>query len=318
VQGLTVGTGNGADNQSTVFGNNCLIARTTAVATTAFGNGVLDAITSGDSNTGFGNTALGSCTIGTGNVAVGQALTSLISGLTNTAVGSLALGAATGNDNSALGSRSILNLVAGISNTAVGANAGDSQLSGNNNGFFGFGSYADSTSGDNQFNYGNGSVTSHKFRNGDVVLGAGNVVVASAKGIDFSATANSSGNLQTSELLADYEEGTWVPTDTSGAGLAITGTACKYTKIGRAVTIQGIINYPATASTAAGRFSGIPFAFTGIAPMNISYIGAGGSTVFYLIGGGAGDLEFYGNAGNGITNATLSTLSIYFFGTYYI
>ena len=144
-----------------------------------------------------------------------------------------------------------------------------------------------------------------------------NVVMASAKGIDFSATANSSGTM-TSELLADYEEGTWVPTDTSGAGLAITGTACKYTKIGRAVTIQGTITYPTTASTAAGRFSGIPFAFPDIANMSISYIGSGGSTVFYLIGSAVGDLEFYGNTSNGITNATLSTLSIRFFGTYYI
>ena len=143
-----------------------------------------------------------------------------------------------------------------------------------------------------------------------------NVVMASAKGIDFSAASNA--GTMTSELLNDYEEGTWVPTDSSGAGLAITGTACKYTKIGRAVTIQGIINYPATASTAAGRFSGIPFAFPDIANMSISYIGSGGSTVSYLIGSAAGDLEFYGLSGTSIQNATLSTLSIRFFGTYYI
>ena len=142
-----------------------------------------------------------------------------------------------------------------------------------------------------------------------------NVVMASAKGIDFSATANSSGTM-TSELLNDYEEGTWVPVDTSGASLAITGTACRYTKIGRAVTIQGIVNYPATADTSAGRFTGLPFAFPDIANMCISYIGAGGSTVAYLIGSAAGDLEFYALSGNSIQNAILSGLSIRFFGTY--
>ena len=144
-----------------------------------------------------------------------------------------------------------------------------------------------------------------------------NVVMASAKGIDFSATGNSSGTM-TSELLNDYEEGTWVPTDASGAGLAITSSACRYTKIGRAVTIQGTITYPTTANTTASRIAGIPFAFSDIAPMNISYIGSGGSTVFYFMGFGSNELEFYGNAANGITNATLSTLSIRFFGTYYI
>ena len=142
-----------------------------------------------------------------------------------------------------------------------------------------------------------------------------NVVMASAKGIDFTATANSSGTM-TSELLNDYEEGTWVPVDTSGASLAITGTACRYTKIGRAVTIQGIVNYPATADTSAGRFTGLPFAFPDYANMCISYIGAGGSTVAYLIGSAAGDLEFYALSGGSIQNAILSGLSIRFFGTY--
>ena len=143
-----------------------------------------------------------------------------------------------------------------------------------------------------------------------------NVVMASAKGIDFSATAGA--GTMTSELLNDYEEGTWVPTDASGASLAITGSAFRYTKIGRAVTIQGTITYPTTADTTAGRIGGIPFAFSDICPMSISYIGAGGSTVSYFIGFGSNELEFAANSGSGIQNATLSGLSIRFFGTYYI
>jgi len=42
---------------------------------------------------------------------------------------------------------------------------------------------------------------------GNLNIGTGNLIVASGKGIDFSATSGSG----TSELLDDYEEGTWTP-----------------------------------------------------------------------------------------------------------
>jgi len=66
-----------------------------------------------------------------------------------------------------------------------------------------------------------------------------NVVIAtSGKGIDFSATAGTG----TSELLADYEEGTWTPSQ--GAGLTVVGTFSSsgtYTKIGRTVILNGFV-----------------------------------------------------------------------------
>ena len=44
---------------------------------------------------------------------------------------------------------------------------------------------------------------------GDVTLSTGNLVIGtSGNGIDFSATPGTG----TSELLSDYEEGTWTPT----------------------------------------------------------------------------------------------------------
>jgi hypothetical protein len=61
-----------------------------------------------------------------------------------------------------------------------------------------------------------------------------NIVVVSGKGIDFSATDGTG----TSELLADYEEGTWTPNQ--GAALVVVGTFSstgRYTKIGRNVTV---------------------------------------------------------------------------------
>ena len=142
-----------------------------------------------------------------------------------------------------------------------------------------------------------------------------NVVMASAKGIDFSATADSSGTM-TSELLNDYEEGTWVPTDISGAGLVFTVSNCKYTKIGRAVTIQGVITYPSTVNTTASKFGGLPFAFVGIAPFSIcSSNNAADVAYLYAVSGGP---QFENSAGYSTTNVMLSGKQVYFFGTYMI
>jgi hypothetical protein len=69
---------------------------------------------------------------------------------------------------------------------------------------------------------------------GDVTLSTGNLVIGtSGKGIDFSATSGAG----TSELLADYEEGTWTPVITAGVGSFTSYTSQGiYTKVGRIVT----------------------------------------------------------------------------------
>lgn len=71
---------------------------------------------------------------------------------------------------------------------------------------------------------------------------AGNLAfVNSGNGIDFSATAGTG----TSELLADYEEGTWTPTITSSGGAITSYTSSgTYTKVGRLVNIN--VNFTIT------------------------------------------------------------------------
>ena len=74
-------------------------------------------------------------------------------------------------------------------------------------------------------------------RTGDQTIVDGNLVIGtSGKGIDFSATSGTG----TSELLNDYEEGTWTPNQ--GSGLTVVGTFASsgtYTKIGRLVIVRG-------------------------------------------------------------------------------
>jgi hypothetical protein len=70
-----------------------------------------------------------------------------------------------------------------------------------------------------------------------VTASTGNFIVGTAgQGIDFSATPGAAG--ATSELLDDYEEGTWTPTLVSDGGSITNGTNYGfYTKIGRQVTL---------------------------------------------------------------------------------
>ena len=99
---------------------------------------------------------------------------------------------------------------------------------------------------------------------GDVTLSTGNLVIGtSGKGIDFSVTSSGSGTM-TSELLADYEEGTWTPTlvgGTTAGTYSIATTSAYYTKIGRQVTVTARMVVTVTvAGTGAAIFSGLPFA----------------------------------------------------------
>ena len=84
------------------------------------------------------------------------------------------------------------------------------------------------------------------------------VIGTSGKGIDFSATPGTG----TSELLADYEEGTWTATmvpSTSGT-ITLSNNGGTYTKIGRTVTINAALKV-ASVSSPVGYFTinGLPF-----------------------------------------------------------
>jgi hypothetical protein len=87
----------------------------------------------------------------------------------------------------------------------------------------------------------------------------GNAVFASGNGIDFSATAGTG----TSELLDDYEEGTWTPefVDSAGANncAAANGSnGAYYTKIGNQVTCS--FRWNKSGGTAVGAYlDGLPF-----------------------------------------------------------
>jgi hypothetical protein len=94
---------------------------------------------------------------------------------------------------------------------------------------------------------------------GDQTLSTGNLVIGtSGKGIDFSATPGTG----TSELLADYEEGSWTPTlIASGGGASTTQFTGRYTKIGNVVYFNAYMNDDASNNFGSGSlsFGGLPY-----------------------------------------------------------
>jgi hypothetical protein len=100
-------------------------------------------------------------------------------------------------------------------------------------------------------------------------FGVGTAVPSSGAGIAFPATQNPSSDANT---LDDYEEGTWTPTDTSGAGLTFSVNSASYTKIGRMVFVNTYLTYPSTSNGTTAQIGGLP------------YQSQGGSNYSYIIG----------------------------------
>jgi hypothetical protein len=143
---------------------------------------------------------------------------------------------------------------------------------------------------------------------GDVTVSTGNVVIGtSGKGIDFSATPGTG----TSELFADYEEGTCTISLTATTSGTITLNASfetfNYTKIGRQVTVTGYLSVSSVSSPVGALvLNGLPYTSIagdarrsslavlpgGFAATAVSYIGgfvnsAATTVTFYKYSAGA-------------------------------
>ena len=140
----------------------------------------------------------------------------------------------------------------------------------------------------------------------NATLTNGNVILStSGTGIDFSATASGSGTM-TSELLNDYEEGTFTATLTGGTTnptVPVTTTA-RYTKVGRLVTVQiEFVNVSTVGASGTLGISGLPFvnssrASTGIATLYNLATFTGSPIVF--LDSSVSVLAFYGLVSNSI------------------
>jgi len=201
MQATTTGDGN------TIVGAYSFIVNTTGRLNTAIGTATLNSNITGNNNIAIGRTALYKNSSGSSNIAIGvNSLNLNVVGNSNTAVGDFALYKVTGSYNVAMGGGALQNMTTGSDNVGIGTNAGNgmtANTNGNtllgvnagrsltspttNNIFIGLsaGYHASQkvdavntmaigesayTTADNQYVYGNTSVTEHNFRSGKVIM----------------------------------------------------------------------------------------------------------------------------------------------------
>ena len=139
---------------------------------------------------------------------------------------------------------------------------------------------------------------------------AGNIVMASGKGIDFSATAGTG----TSELFDDYEEGTWTATvGCTGNATTTTTVTAYYTKIGRQVTV-GFRNMNDIVTTGLSGFFTITLPFTANSGSTFGSAGSvvwdslnypAGFTHVHPIVSPSGSTMLFGFSGSGVSDGLL-------------
>ena len=143
-------------------------------------------------------------------------------------------------------------------------------------------------SGNNDFYVKSGGTTFAAFKGSakDLQLTSGNLVIGtSGKGIDFSATSDVGG--MSSELLDDYEEGSWTPDDLGGSAynVATANPVGKYVKIGAVVHAWAQFGTDTAGNVAVGDrilIGDLPFNANGInnpaVTVTINYSGTTYST----------------------------------------
>ena len=119
--------------------------------------------------------------------------------------------------------------------------------------------------------------------NNDVTVSTGNLVIGtSGKGIDFSAVSDGSRSVS-SNILDDYEEGTWTPTfPNNGTGNQALGTTlAEYVKIGRFVYAFMYANITGAPQSNSSTWviGGLPFnanvsTLTHHGTGNVTYVGS--------------------------------------------
>lgn len=157
------------------------------------------------------------------------------------------------------------------------------------------------------------SIVNSPVKTGDQTIFNGNLVIGTAgKGIDFSADGQAAG--AQSELLDDYEEGTWTPSLTSSGfvGATYSNQIGRYTKIGDTVHLFCKITLNSLAGGGGNylRVLGIPF---NISSSNYSTAavfssnltgGVSGNQVILFANASQNNLNFYEVSANGSVSGT--------------
>ena len=150
-------------------------------------------------------------------------------------------------------------------------------------------------------NSANASIKMTVHTEGNVEILDGDLIMGTAgHGIDFSATSAGSGSSSASELLDDYEEGSWTPSIALGGFTLSTQHYNKYVKIGNLVHIQMYFSLSGTGDSNSLRFDGLPYAVPGngysVGTVDFGYGGKKG--VYPRTRSGTSQIDFYYSSEN--------------------
>jgi hypothetical protein len=314
--GYQSGNTNSSGTENTALGYRALLNNTSASDNTAIGHSALLNNTTGANNVSMGYRSLEANTTGASNTAIGvQALLLNTTASNNVAVGYQAgYSTTTGTHSVSLGYLAGYSNTTGTYNSYIGIGAGYFVTTGSKNTIVGnFSGNADGLDIRTASNYavisdgdGNRQITMKEGQ----TLALDSAVPNSGTGITFPATQSASSDANT---LDDYEEGTWTPGQ--GSGMTVVGaysSSGTYTKIGRTVTVKGVL----TAATSLVYTTG-----NGSLCTSLPFTPAG-----YFFGGGANNalsalVQAY--AYDGLTplystNSVSATTNIYFSVTYFV
>lgn len=137
------------------------------------------------------------------------------------------------------------------------------------------------------------------------------LTLPSGQGINFSATGNGSGTV-TTEVLTDFEQGTWTPTSAYGT---VTSNYAHYIKIGKMVTIWTQLQSFSDSSGNALYVEGLPyasasdFAGTGVCMHRYVTLNSDEDLVTYIAPGASNFRIFVVESSTGWATLTYSLLS---------
>jgi hypothetical protein len=118
-------------------------------------------------------------------------------------------------------------------------------------------------------------------------------------------------------VLSSYEQGTWTPTDASGAGLTLTSQSGIYTRIGNTVYFNCIAQYPVTADASLFKIGSLPFSPNRDGGASVGYTTySTAGALFVQVSNATTGLRLLTTSGSFLTNANMSNSLITITGTY--
>ena len=140
-------------------------------------------------------------------------------------------------------------------------------------------------------------------------LADGNITFeGSGHGIHLGVTSATASN-----LLDDYEEGTWTP---SNSDVSLGVTSASYVKVGTLCHVQAYVTFPSNSNGSGAQIEGLPFT----AGAGFAYLtgrAEGQSTQIVIqVNSGTTESDVYNEADSGLANSALSGAYFLFSGTY--